>query len=87
MQFIRPRNRRKATFMLSQHSLDIVKYYAEYTGRTEDDIVDQFLKNVMHDPDFIAWIKNKRHNKRMLEKLRVDVNEGDAKHGQKRTFV
>lgn len=71
MQFIIPKykNKQKTEWLISEHSRMIVKYYAEFTGYSEDKIVDAFLKNILDDKDFIEWANKKRNNKRIITKL------------------
>ncbi|MFJ9499876.1 hypothetical protein [Brevibacillus centrosporus] len=71
MEFIKPKPNLdiKANWKVSEHTKDIIKYYAEYTGYSEDECVDQFLKNILKDEQFIDWIHGKRRNKRALSKV------------------
>lgn len=71
MQFIEPKKRleKKVEWRVSGHTLAIVKFYAEFTGYTEDEIVDRFLKNLLDDKKLIEWANNKRRNKRVFQKL------------------
>lgn len=71
MEFIEPKKslEKKVDWRVSEHTKSVVKYYAEYTGYDEDEIVDLFLKNIMKDKNFIDWVNSKRRNKRMLEQL------------------
>ncbi|MEK5444434.1 hypothetical protein [Fredinandcohnia sp. FSL W7-1320] len=71
MQFIEPKKRleKKADWRVSEHTKSTVKHYAEYTGYTEDEVVDMFLKNLLEDENFINWITQKRRNKRIVQQL------------------
>lgn len=80
MQFIEPKKplEKKVDWRVSGHTQAIVKHYAEFSGYTEDEIVDQFLKNLLDDKRFIEWATNKRRNKRVFQKLfpqEAELNE------------
>jgi len=36
----------------------MVKYYAEYTEYTENQVVDMFLKELLKDNKFLEWVSN-----------------------------
>lgn len=82
MEFIKPKPTTqgiKTTWTLSQRTRAVVRYYAEYTGYTEDEVVDQFLYQLCEDPDFQNWLKQKRRNKRALAQIYGDSYvKGDA---------
>ena len=71
MKFIEPKNKRaeKVGWKISERTRSIVKYYAEYTECTEDEVVDEFLTNILLDKEFGEWIKSKRYNKRILNQI------------------
>ncbi|WP_138417529.1 hypothetical protein [Aquibacillus sediminis] len=73
-KFIEPKNKRitKVNWKISERTRSIVKHYAEFTEHTEDEIVDEFLTNILLDKQFLEWIKNKRYNKRILNQLFSD---------------
>ena len=80
MLFIEPKKRleKKADWRVSEQTQAIIKFYSEFTGYTEDEVVDQFLKNLLDDQKFIEWANNKRRNKRIFQKLfpqEVEPNE------------
>ena len=77
MKFIKPKNQKKQNpnWELTERTLSIVKYYAEYTGYTEEEVLEQFLKNILSDKDFIDWAYSKRNNKRILKEL--ELSPGD----------
>lgn len=80
MKFIEPKNRNlsKVDWKVSDRTRAIVKYYAEYTEFTEEEIVDEFLTNILLDPKFREWIENRRYNKRILSQIfdSEDINIG-----------
>lgn len=72
MEFIKPKalaEGTKTTWELSQRTRAVVRYYAEYTGYSQAEIVDQFLYQLCEDPDFKNWLTQKRRNKRALEQI------------------
>ncbi len=76
MEFIKPKpvaQGTKTTWNLSPCTRAVVRYYAEYTGYTEDEVVDQFLYQLCKDPDFENWLKQKRRNKRALAQIYGDT--------------
>jgi len=58
IEFIKPKIIFKVVpyWKISENTKSIVKNYANYTGFTESEIVDSFLKNILKDPDFIKWV-------------------------------
>jgi hypothetical protein len=77
MEFIKPKKTqgRKVNWIVSEHTRAIVKYYAQYTEYSEDEVVDTFLKNLLKDEDFLEWIQKKRFNKRITDQLLINVEE------------
>jgi hypothetical protein len=83
MDFIKPRNsnRDKVEWLISEQTRTIVKYYAEYTDYSEDEVADMFLKNILKDKEFMDWIDKKRNNKRFYSKMiGEDNSEGNDKN-------
>ncbi|MFZ3578752.1 hypothetical protein [Virgibacillus sp. DJP39] len=68
LKFIKPKNKQltEVNWKISDRTRAIVKYYAEYSKFTEDEVVDEFLINILCDENFNEWIKNKRYNKRII---------------------
>jgi hypothetical protein len=87
LDFIRPKPNlnSKVSWKVSDHTKDIVKYYSEYTGYTEDECVEQFLKNILLDKQFIGWIYGKRRNKRVLSKVLLLDQTEELKIGETET--
>lgn len=71
MDFIKPKPKigTKTNWSVSDRTKSIVKYYAEYTGLSEDEVVDQFLTNILKDEDFNKWINSKRRKTRITKQL------------------
>ncbi|BAU29323.1 hypothetical protein DFP93_11643 [Aneurinibacillus soli] len=80
MKFIEPKPRleQKSTWHVSEQTKATVKYYAEYTGYSEDEVVDQFLLQLRDDPKFLEWLQSKRRNKRAFSQMFADAKtEGE----------
>lgn len=77
MKFIKPKKQRakKSDWVLSERTISIVKYYSEYTGYSEEDVLEQFLENILSDKEFNNWIYNKLNNKRILKDLELSPND------------
>lgn len=73
-EFLSPRKDRpkKVDWLVTDHSRYIVQYYAEFSGYTENEVVDFTLKNLLMNPEFQEWIKTKRNNKRIISRLFPD---------------
>jgi hypothetical protein len=71
MEFIKPKEKpeNKTELYLSDKTVAIVKYYAEYTKFSEDEVIDIFLQNILQDPEFLEWVHSKRRNTRMLKQM------------------
>lgn len=80
MKFIKPKRKRKVDWEVSEDTKVLVKYYAQYTELSEEEVVDVFLGNLRYDKDFIAWAERKRNNKRIMELL-SDGAPGDVQVG------
>jgi hypothetical protein len=68
MEFIKPIQKpgSKVAWQVSDRTKAIVKYYTEYTGFSENEVVDRFLSNILKDPDFNLWINGKRRKTRIM---------------------
>lgn len=77
MRFIEPKNRKLTNvhWKLPEKTVAIVKHYADYTGYTEEEVLAEFLENLLSDQGFIDHIRTKRNNKRMLREL--EMNQDD----------
>lgn len=75
MKFIEPKRKiyTNVQWTISNRTKAIVEYYSKYTGYLEDEIVDDFLKNILEDAEFLKWIQKKRNNKRICSKLFDDI--------------
>lgn len=73
MRFIQPKNRKmqKVSWELPDKTIAIVKHYAEYTGYSEEEVLETFLENILEDRKFIQHIEGKRNNKRILKDLEM----------------
>lgn len=77
MRFIQPKkqNLQKVTWALPDKTIAIVKHYAEYTGYTEEEVLSEFLNNILDDKEFINHIGTKRNNKRILKDLELAAED------------
>lgn len=77
MEFIKPKPKigTKTNWSVSERTKSIVKYYAEYTGYSEDEAVDRFLTNILKDEEFNTWINNKRRKKRIMSQIFPEQNK------------
>lgn len=77
MRFIQPKkqNLQKITWALPDKTIAIVKHYAEYTGYTEEEVLSEFLNNILDDKEFISHIETKRNNKRILKDLELAADD------------
>ncbi|MBO9128876.1 hypothetical protein [Bacillus sp. 165] len=83
MKFIKPKNQNaeKVDWLISERARNIVKSYAEYTEHSESEVVNLFLLNLLDDKEFIAWIENRRNNRRMVKQLGIEDLVGDENIG------
>ena len=79
MKFIKPKNHNaeKVDWLVSDRARNIVKSYSEYTERSESEVVNVFLLNLLEDEGFIAWIEQKRNNRRIVKQLGMANLVGD----------
>jgi len=84
LKFIQPKgkNRKKSTWYVSEQTKSLIKYYAQYTEYTEDEVVDIFLQNILLDEDFMKWVENKRYNKRILEQIKPNNSDDIDEEGE-----
>lgn len=83
MKFIAPKRvlENRTEWRVSSQTKAIVKYYAEYTGYEENHVVNEFLKNILEDEDFRAWILKRRNNKRIVSSLFSEGKESELENG------
>ncbi|MDF2535544.1 MAG: hypothetical protein K0R18_1703 [Bacillales bacterium] len=73
---------RKSNWFVSDQTKMIVKAYSECKGWSENEIVDTFLKNLLHDEEFITFIKLKRRNKRLSSIVEMLAAKGATDNDQ-----
>lgn len=80
MRFIQPKkqNLQKVTWALPDKTIAIIKHYAEYTGYTEEEVLAEFLENILNDKSFINHIETRRNNKRILKDLELVADDLQA---------
>lgn len=83
MNFIKPKNLKaeKVDWLVSERVRALVKSYAEYTERSESDVINLFLLNILEDKDFLTWIEKKRNNRRMVKLMEIEDLVGVKKNG------
>jgi hypothetical protein len=83
MKYIEPKPRLecKTNWNVSEQTKATVKYYAEYTGFTENEVVEQYLIQLRDDPNFLEWLHNKRRNKRALSQIFNDTHTEEEEIG------
>lgn len=73
MKFIKPKyqNVESAEFKLSEKTRKLICHYAEYTGLTESQVLEETLSGLVEDADFIKHIKGLRNNVRIKRELGI----------------
>jgi hypothetical protein len=74
MRVLEPKNRRAepVKWKISEHSREIVKQFAAYCEYSEEEVVDQCIKILLQDEDFLDWIESRRYNKTAIAKIFPD---------------
>jgi hypothetical protein len=72
--YIKPKNlnSERVDWIVSEQTRNIVAAFSEYSEYTESEVVDEFLKNILTDKDFVNWVMKKRNNKRLLRQLGLE---------------
>jgi hypothetical protein len=55
---------------LSEETLTLIKSYSKYTKYSQGEVVDNIIKNVLNDEDFIAWVSKQRDTKKINSVLK-----------------
>jgi len=78
MQFLEPKNKKlkQVGWEISERTREVVKQYAIYSERAENEVADEFLLNILGDKKFIDWIAKKRSNKRIVRKMGIEDKVG-----------
>lgn len=73
MNFIKPKyvNVESVEFSLSERTRKLIESYANYTGLTDSQVLEEFLINILDDEDFIAYINSLRSNVRLKRELGI----------------
>lgn len=69
MRFILPRRATPLNINISGQTAAILDSYTKYTGHAKEYIVDEFLKNLLADPNFARYIRGQRRNKRIINQI------------------
>lgn len=72
--YIKPKNlnSEQVNWVISEQTRNIVAAFSEYSEYTESEVVDEFLKNILTDEEFVDWAMKKRNNKRLLKQLGLE---------------
>jgi hypothetical protein len=62
-------NKKPVNWEMSELSRNIVKHFAQYSDRTEEEIIGLLIKELLEDEDFVEWASKKKNNKRLLNEL------------------
>ena len=75
--YIKPKNlnSEQVNWVVSEQTRNIVAAFSEYSEYTESEVVDEFLKNILTDEEFVDWAIKKRNNKRLLKQLGLEEME------------
>ena len=75
--YIKPKNlnSEQVNWVVSEQTRNIVAAFSEYSEYTESEVVDEFLKNILTDEEFVDWAMKKRNNKRLLKQLGLEEME------------
>ncbi len=73
MKFIKPKyvNVEPVEYKLSERTRKLVSHYANYTGLTDNQVLEEFLQNILEDDDFIEHIKSMRNNIRIRREFGI----------------
>ena len=73
IKFIKPKyvNVESIEYRLSEKTRKIICHYAEYTGLTESQVLEETQINLIEDKDFIKHIKGLRNNVRIKRELGI----------------
>lgn len=73
MMFLKPKyvNVEPVEYKLSERTRKLVGHYANYTGLTDSQVLEEFLQNILEDQDFIEYIKSLRNNIRIKREFGI----------------
>lgn len=71
MKFIKPKylNVQPTEFKLSEKTRRLICHYADYTGLTESQVVEEALSGLIEDQEFLKHIQDLRNNVRIKREL------------------
>lgn len=80
MDYIEPKAKRfKTSWEVLPITRSLVKYYAEYTGYSEGEVLDKIVIQLKDDPEFQKWaLEAKRSNKLLLRKIYPEIQIEDG---------
>jgi hypothetical protein len=66
MKFPKPKTiKKKISWNISENTLAILAVYAKYTQTSEEEVVDEFIPNLLENQQFIEWAKAQRNHKKI----------------------
>jgi hypothetical protein len=68
-------NKKPVSWEMSELSRNIVKHFAEYSDRSEEEIVGLLTRELLKDDDFLKWVDKKKNNRRILSDLGLRDND------------
>lgn len=71
----------KVGWKISRRSKQIISQYAKYTKYDEDEIIDNLIKDIIEDKDFVEWLKSRRFQKKILDVILEGTDLGIADEG------
>ncbi|MFD1030558.1 hypothetical protein [Metaplanococcus flavidus] len=73
MKFIKPKylNVEPTEYKLSERTRKLVCHYADYTGLTESQVLEEALGGLLEDNDFIEYVQKLRNNVRIKRELGI----------------
>ncbi len=69
MKYLKPRKPSKVGWTISDQTLCIIEQYAKFSSYSEEFIVEEFMKNLLGNPEFTVYLRGLRRNKRMVDRI------------------
>ena len=76
MKYPKPKTvKKKVSWSISERTLSILSVYSKYSQLSEEEIVDDFIGNLLEDKKFIEWTEKQRNRKKIDSLLSTDELE------------
>lgn len=69
MKYLKPRKPSKVDWTISDQTLCIIEQYAKFSDFPPELIVEDFMKNLLGNPEFAQYLRGLRRNKRMVDRI------------------